>query len=346
MGHVVLRMHFTAEDLARTRVADTPRPLLEAGMVAWLLAQSPGTRPMEPWQRKLYQRLLPRVRHLIGEVPQMNGGPGFLVSPTDAGTPREAIERVLATPVPWVREQVATLAGENEALVEWARRIDSGGQGLLRQTLGVLEWVHEEVITPQWARIDTLASADRAVRVQSLAAGGVGALLACLDPLRVRWRPPVLEVAHPGEVDVGLGGRGLLLIPSPFSGQPLAGADLPFDTGGDEPQRWLAFPAHSAGTSIVSTRPAAPPPRTVPRRLTALLGRTRATVLCTIAEHPGSTTTQLAARAGIAPASASEHATVLRQAGLTASARHRNMVLHTPTAAGISLLNAVADGAA
>ncbi|MEU1098463.1 winged helix-turn-helix domain-containing protein [Streptomyces sp. NPDC005877] len=42
------------------------------------------------------------------------------------------------------------------------------------------------------------------------------------------------------------------------------------------------------------------------------------------------TTSRLAARAGISPASASEHATVLRSAGLVGTARDRNAVLHTP----------------
>ncbi|MER5935146.1 winged helix-turn-helix domain-containing protein [Streptomyces sp. NPDC002054] len=57
--------------------------------------------------------------------------------------------------------------------------------------------------------------------------------------------------------------------------------------------------------------------------LSTLLGRTRAVVLCVIADHPACTTTQLAQRAGISPASASEHATTLRGAGLTALTRER-----------------------
>lgn len=49
--------------------------------------------------------------------------------------------------------------------------------------------------------------------------------------------------------------------------------------------------------------------------------------------------------ARIAPASAGEHASVLRSAGLTAAVRHRSAMLHAPTTAGIGLLEAVAADA-
>jgi Mn-dependent DtxR family transcriptional regulator len=42
----------------------------------------------------------------------------------------------------------------------------------------------------------------------------------------------------------------------------------------------------------------------------------------------GYTTSQLARHLGISPASASEHTTILRSAGLVASVRHRNTVHH------------------
>ncbi|MFD5065007.1 ArsR/SmtB family transcription factor [Streptomyces sp. NPDC058394] len=80
--------------------------------------------------------------------------------------------------------------------------------------------------------------------------------------------------------------------------------------------------------------PTTPAPRLATRTPPArrrCWGRTRTTVLTTIAEHQGCSTKELAARAGIAPASASEHASVLREAGLIYSLRHRNSVLHSLT---------------
>ena len=70
--------------------------------------------------------------------------------------------------------------------------------------------------------------------------------------------------------------------------------------------------------------------------LAALIGRTRATVLREIAA--GCSTTVLATRCGISLAAASQHATVLRNAGLIATRREGSAVRHTLTALGEELL--------
>ncbi|MFC8259752.1 ArsR/SmtB family transcription factor [Streptomyces sp. NPDC057291] len=80
--------------------------------------------------------------------------------------------------------------------------------------------------------------------------------------------------------------------------------------------------------------------------MATLLGRTRTLVLATIAKHQGCSTKELAARAGIAPPSASEHATILREAGLIHSLRQRNAVLHSLTSLGLALLNSPEGGRA
>jgi DNA-binding transcriptional ArsR family regulator len=54
----------------------------------------------------------------------------------------------------------------------------------------------------------------------------------------------------------------------------------------------------------------------------------------------GCTTTELAGRAGISLAAASQHATVLRDAGLIASRRQGGAVLHVLTPLGAELLQA------
>jgi DNA-binding MarR family transcriptional regulator len=100
-----------------------------------------------------------------------------------------------------------------------------------------------------------------------------------------------------------------------------------YPAGLDQPLRRLAVLAPERS----GLRPAA--------AVSALLGTTRSTVLNVIAEHPGCSTKELAALAGIAPASASEHATILRAAGLIHTARHRNTALHSLTGLGTALLN-------
>ena len=63
----------------------------------------------------------------------------------------------------------------------------------------------------------------------------------------------------------------------------------------------------------------------------------RAAALAAIGD--GCSTTDLARRVGISAAAASQHATILRNAGLITSNRERNMVLHSLTPLGVSVLN-------
>jgi DNA-binding transcriptional ArsR family regulator len=69
-----------------------------------------------------------------------------------------------------------------------------------------------------------------------------------------------------------------------------------------------------------------------PDGLAALLGHSRAAVLRALQEPLG--TTELAAAVGISPASASEHAKVLRAASLIESHRQGRTVRHSLTALG------------
>jgi DNA-binding transcriptional ArsR family regulator len=79
-------------------------------------------------------------------------------------------------------------------------------------------------------------------------------------------------------------------------------------------------------TSATAAGPAAP------------LGRARAEAIRAIAV--GCTTTELARALGGAATTASEHATVLRNARLINTRRRRNAVLHTLTPLGVALLDA------
>ncbi len=79
-------------------------------------------------------------------------------------------------------------------------------------------------------------------------------------------------------------------------------------------------------------------PRPRGAALTALVGRNRAAVLRTIAD--GCSTTELADRVGISLAAASQHASVLRDAGLITTHRQGSAVLHVLTPLGVELLHA------
>jgi DNA-binding transcriptional ArsR family regulator len=129
-------------------------------------------------------------------------------------------------------------------------------------------------------------------------------------------------VDYPVRQEMFLNGRGLLFVPSYFCVKypvTLLDGDLP---------PVIVYPAD---------RPDMPLPDGSRRALAALLGSTRSAVLVAIGD--GCSTTDLARRVGISPAAASQHATVLRNAGLITSHRDANMMLHTLTQLGISVLN-------
>ncbi|MGW0669853.1 ArsR/SmtB family transcription factor [Streptomyces sp. NPDC002746] len=74
------------------------------------------------------------------------------------------------------------------------------------------------------------------------------------------------------------------------------------------------------------------------RALDALLGATRAIVLRAVAQRPDSTTGEISRATRVAPATASHHTSVLRQAGLITTQRTGGSVHHRLAPLGESLL--------
>ncbi|MFF8597034.1 ArsR/SmtB family transcription factor [Streptomyces sp. NPDC015220] len=269
---------------------------------------------------------------LLDLLPATGRTVGFL-TPAGSGSPASLMEKVRCTPIGRVREDMQNWAEGQQKVPLWAQRLVD--QAALQRLVDVLDHAYGELVAPLWPQIDRLARADHAMRVRSMAEDGIEGLLKGLNPRYIKWNSPVLEIsmASGRSGDVHLCGRGILLIPSFFDGS------LPAIDETAEPP-WLLYPVHlNACTAIQPVVVSAATRTDVPQSLGALLGRTRATVLYVIADHPGCTTTELGHRAGIAPASASEHATILRTAGLITTTRHRNNALHTLTETGIALLN-------
>ncbi|MEU3341988.1 winged helix-turn-helix domain-containing protein [Streptomyces sp. NPDC006668] len=331
---MVLRVHLTAEDLARTRLAHGPGPLVEMYVALRVLQDSTCPVRFNAWKRRAFARLSPQVRMLFDLVPAGGWAVNFLIRAEEGG-PEGLFDAVRRTPEAYLRKDLEQWAELEQRIPPWTRRLGREPE-LFQHVADTLAHAHDQVIAPHWPQIARLAHADRALRIRHLVEEGVEGLLNRLNPRHIRWNPPVLELdMAPGRSsDVHPGGRGLLLIPSLF------GSRYPHINPGAEPQPWITFPiSHDEHVTIPSAVASAAALTRVPRSLAALLGRTRATTLCAIADHPGSTTTEIANQAGIAPASASEHATILRTAGLTTTSRHRNNVFHTLTSAGIALLN-------
>jgi DNA-binding transcriptional ArsR family regulator len=74
------------------------------------------------------------------------------------------------------------------------------------------------------------------------------------------------------------------------------------------------------------------------RALDELIGPSRSMLLSVIAAHPELGTRELARRTGLAPASVSEHAQILRRAGLTDATPDGARITHQLTPLGWALL--------
>ncbi|HEY1178952.1 MAG TPA: winged helix-turn-helix domain-containing protein, partial [Phytomonospora sp.] len=168
--------------------------------------------------------------------------------------------------------------------------------------------------------LDGAVDGDRAKRAAALADDGVEGLFRSLRPM-VDWSGGELRIPHHPHQVIELRGRGLTLVPSYFC---LRHPVTLFDEGLPPV---LVYPVPPSAGHLPHGNPG----------LTALIGATRAAVLDAIGH--GCCTTDLARRAGVSPASASEHAAVLRAAGLISSHRDRNRVVHRLTRMGRALLD-------
>jgi DNA-binding transcriptional ArsR family regulator len=201
-----------------------------------------------------------------------------------------------------------------------------------RDLNGILDRYQEVAIAPFWTRIRTLIDADRSRRARVLLDGGVEQLLATLHPA-IRWRTPVLRVAQADGrlATLSLDGDGLLLQPSVFVWRAPVLRRL--GTG----QHVLLYP--------VSCEISGGDPSRAPADLAALVGRARATMLCLLSVT-GATTTELARRTNLSLAAVSQHAGVLRQAGLITTRPVGRTRFHSLTPLGTTLLGRSSIGRA
>jgi DNA-binding transcriptional ArsR family regulator len=322
----MLRIHFTPDDVARVRMVTNPDPLWDIVLSAHQLQTRVGP-VFGPFRQ--HARLMtrsPDVHQAIGTINAINPRclyfPDFL-TPTPEGQDLETgVDMVLGTPRVRLRRELTTLAGYRR-LPSWVRQLADGDGDALRMLKQSLLTYHRVVVDPYASRLRVRFDADRAIRLRALLDGGPEAMLDSLRPT-LRWRSPVLEAAFPRHQDLHLRGRGLVLIPSPFCWRKpvtLADSDLP---------PVLVYPAV---TSPDWSRTAGE------HALAALIGHTRATALEVICTSGGTTTGQLARMIGVAVATASEHAKVLRDAGLATSIRNGNSMVHVSTPLGRALLN-------
>ncbi|GAA3903281.1 winged helix-turn-helix domain-containing protein [Streptomyces gulbargensis] len=322
-----LRIHFTYEDLARVVLAEEPDPLWEGLLSLHLLQTRDAPLLYGRWRRAAGGCVAPDSLRLRRLAPPRGYSADFL-TPSAASAGFEAgVEALLSTPRRQLRTDLAELA-RVRPLPGWARALAEGDPQALSGLAGLVRRHHERFVAPYWPHIRSRVDEARSVATRALSRSGFAGLAEGLHP-GVRWTAPVLHIAGPHlEGDLHLGGRGLRIVPSFFCWPgPIVLKDGSLPPVLVHPvthdPRWLAPPPSSSATSH--------------QALAALLGRARAAVLEEVAE--GRTTSELASRVGLSPATVSHHVTVLREAGLLSSRRIGGAVLHTLTRLGADLLD-------
>jgi DNA-binding transcriptional ArsR family regulator len=322
-----LRIHFTCDDLARTIVAPEPDPLWEV-LLSLHLLQTDDDQPLfGRWRRHVRRRLQASDRRLLDLAPPDGYSPDFLTPAESAEGFEQGLAAIEQTPTARLAAELARLVARGQ-LSPWMWSLAAGDSMARRELVDSIRRYHRIAVAPYWTAIRREVHRDLAIRSRAALTGGFTGFAGQLHP-DIRWSPPRLEVrAGRMDRDIDLAGRSLRIVPSIFCRQhPIMLGDPrlpqvlvhpvdPDPTWVDEQARGLARDG---------------------RALAALLGRTRAAVLGSVAED-GCSTSELARRLGISPASASEHASVLHQAGLIRTYRVGAAVRHTLSPTGAELV--------
>ncbi|WP_432035467.1 ArsR/SmtB family transcription factor [Streptomyces cucumeris] len=325
----MLRVHFSELDLARLRMAVRPDVLWETVLSFHRLRDNRAETVYGEWRSEARNRLNGEARLLAPLIPSRGYFPDFLTPAEGVIGCDSAMAALRATPGERLHHEIAGLPA-SRALPGWIRDLAQGEARPLDRLITTLRTYHRAAIAPYWPHIQARIEADRAARGRALLDGGADGLLSSLPPT-MRWRAPVLEVDYPVDRDLYLRGRGLLLLPSFFC------RGTPVTFRNPELTPVLVYPVEHARRT--APRRIQPRPATAPacvRSLGKLVGQTRSAVLLEVGG--GCTTSELARRVGVSLASASQHASVLREAGLVHTLRQGSAVLHTLTPLGAALL--------
>jgi len=322
----VVRFVFSLEDLALTRFAISPMWELVRSVVA---LRDPSHAALHlPWLRSLSGRLHGlALERLAALNPPRGYTPDFLVPLPSGplGDIDDDLAALRATPIAHIRADMALFASQHRRGAEITAPYLAHPRREVRRLADVLEGYWGRALEPAWPRIRAILEADIAYRARRLTSGGPAALFADLSP-SVSWNQPYLDVQVPAHsATFNLDGRGLLLVPSAFATRPVVSDRAPWLPGVIYPARGIATLWQQASAA--------------PGGLARLIGGSRATMLIDLAA-PRSTT-ELAGRLSLSPATTSHHLTALREAGLVTGRRHGRSVLYARTPLGDALASSV-----
>jgi hypothetical protein len=315
----VLRIHVTAEDLARIRFAPRPVPLFELGTALIMLSRSDSDLLFGRWRRTMRRRLPASTRPLWDLVSPVRGSPEFIDALSDSM--EEGLSVVRAAPSGLIRDGIEMLhPAQASPTPRWIRDLYRGDGESWQLLLRAQRDAYESILRPTWSVVQNLHHAELTRHALAAAQHGIGGALLRLLP-GSRLQDGVWEIDMPHRRDILLGGRGAVLLPTfHWPAHPLV-FDVP-----DQPPVLV----YSAGPGL--------PPAPLTAKgdpLAGILGPTRADLLRLLArEH---TTSDAARRINVSNATASAHTTALRAAGLITTVRAGRAVLHQQTPLGVLL---------
>jgi DNA-binding transcriptional ArsR family regulator len=321
-------LHLTPPDLRRIRFAASPA-------FETLAAIRVATGPQAPGH---HRRWLESVRPRLDELdlrpitllqPRRGYTPDFLAPPPTGPSASfdDELARIAATPPERVRAEIELSLRDTPGARATAlgRRLLGEPNEVLRLLTRLVDEAWHALVAPVWPRVRALLDADVAFQSRRLAEGGLDRLFAELHPT-LRWNAAadVLTRELGDDEHRELAGEGLVLMPSAFkSDQVVVVADRPW-------QPTVIYPARGLGGLWE------PPRGSADAALGRLIGHTRAALLAELTE-PASTT-WLAHRHALAPATVSEHLSVLNEARLVTKERHRHEIRYRRTDLGTALL--------
>lgn len=323
----MLRIVFTSEDVARVRLRTKPDPLWELVLSIHMLRGQPGDLLYSRWRQQTAAALgdarLGRGGRLLSDlVPTMGYFPDFLNPSAAADGLHAGLDAIRSTPIAVLDHEVRQVRMPLRSGPD-LRMLASGSVAALDSLTRTMEAYYAAAILPYQPILRRAVERESRIRLHAMANGGVRGMLASFRPMMAFSGDELRVSGHPDQV-IHLSGRGLTLVPSYFCVRhPVTLFD-----GALPPV--LVYPAARDHRVLL------PPSSSRDQALTALIGGTRTAILDSIGS--GCTTADLSMRLKISAASASEHARILREAGLLVSHRDGMRVIHQITALGTALL--------
>lgn len=299
----------------------------EVVLSLYMLGEASDTLVFEQWRQRILSRMPPESRMLLDLVPANGYSPDFLSPLVGGQDPTDGIDAVLSTPRQRIAADLDRRFGAGRR-PPWADALKRKDNVAVRALGKSIRSYYDVALRPYWGYIAQIARRS-AMSIDHTTQGPAATIMRLKNRPSTRRAPSTtVELPYSTDQELDLRGRGLTLIPAFFCAvNPVTYYDASLSPTllypvGHKPLSFLALADQSRPTQDVLGR---------------LFGSTRASVLRTLSDRIH-TTGGIARALNISTASASEHTSLLRAAGLVASERAGNTVRHHLTPLGHTLL--------